>query len=135
MNQYLNNNLNGHSIQFLKPSVQNIEENVTSRAAIFRLQRDESLASFSTGCDVTFCWLILTQKFGESLAPPPDPDQKKICKSSSSLFDEIICNEIFDGKKNSKSKIFGFVRSRIKKKKTSRVQTKFKSRMREEADQ
>ena len=31
---------------------------------------------------------------------------KKRCKSSSSLFDEIICNEIFDGKINSKSKIF-----------------------------
>ena len=44
MNHYLHNILNGHSIQFLKLSVQNIEENVTSRAAIFRLQRDESSA-------------------------------------------------------------------------------------------
>jgi len=36
-----------------------------------------------------------------------DPDQKKkICTSSSSLFDEIIDNEIFDGKIKSKSKIF-----------------------------
>ena len=36
-----------------------------------------------------------------------DPDQKKkICTSSSSLFDEIINNEIFDGKIKSKSKIF-----------------------------
>ena len=32
--------------------------------------------------------------------------KKKKCKSSSSLFDEIICNEIFDGKINSKSKNF-----------------------------
>ena len=44
MNQYLNNILNGRSIQFLKLSVQNIEENVTSRDAMFRLQRDESSA-------------------------------------------------------------------------------------------
>ena len=29
-------------MQFLKLSVQNIEENVTSGAAIFRIQRDES---------------------------------------------------------------------------------------------
>ena len=34
------------------------------------------------------------------------PDPKKKCKSSSSLFDEIICNEIFDGKINLKSKNF-----------------------------
>ena len=44
LNQYLHNNLNGHSIQFRKLSVQNIEENVKRRAAIFRLQRDESPA-------------------------------------------------------------------------------------------
>ena len=44
MSQYLNNNLNGHGIQFLKLSVQNIEENVTSGASIFRLQSDESSA-------------------------------------------------------------------------------------------
>ena len=62
MNQYLNNILNGHSIQFRRLSVQNVEENVTSKAAIFRIQRDESSASFSTGCDVTICWTILTQK-------------------------------------------------------------------------
>ena len=42
LNQYLKNVLNGHSIQFLKLSVQNIEENITSGAAIFLLQRDES---------------------------------------------------------------------------------------------
>ena len=36
LNQYLHNILNGHRIQFRKLSVQNIEENVTSRAAIFR---------------------------------------------------------------------------------------------------
>ena len=30
LNQYLNNILNGHSIQFLKLSVQNVEENITS---------------------------------------------------------------------------------------------------------
>ena len=42
LNQYLNNILNGHSVKFLKLSVQNIEENITSRAAIFRLHRDES---------------------------------------------------------------------------------------------
>ena len=34
---YLHNILNGHSIQFRKLSVQNVEENVTSRAAIFRI--------------------------------------------------------------------------------------------------
>ena len=34
-----------------------------------------------------------------------DPDQNK-SKSSSSFFDEIICNEIFDGKIQSKSKNF-----------------------------
>ena len=44
MSQYLHNILNGHSIQCLKLSVQNIEENVTSGAAIFRLQSDESSA-------------------------------------------------------------------------------------------
>ena len=44
LNQYLNNILNGRSIQSLKLSVQNIEENVISRDAIFRLQRDESSA-------------------------------------------------------------------------------------------
>ena len=71
-NQYLNNVLNSHSIQFLKLSVQNIEENVTSRAAIFRIQRDES-----SGCDVTFCWMILTQKSAESLASPPGPSKRK----------------------------------------------------------
>ena len=49
LNQYLNNILNGHSIQFLKLSVQNIEENTTGRDAMFRLQRDEG--SFSP--DVT----------------------------------------------------------------------------------
>ena len=43
-NQYRNSILNGHSIQFLKLSVQNIEENVTSPAAIFRIQRDENSA-------------------------------------------------------------------------------------------
>ena len=32
--------------------------------------------------------------------------KKKTCTSSSSLFEEIIDNEIFDGKINSKSKIF-----------------------------
>ena len=32
--------------------------------------------------------------------------KKKICTSNSSLFDEILDNEIFDGKINSKSKIF-----------------------------
>ena len=42
LNQYLNNNLNGHSIQFLKLTAQNIEENITNRDAMFRLQRDES---------------------------------------------------------------------------------------------
>ena len=35
---------NGHGIQFLKMSVQSIEENITSRDAMFRLQRDESSA-------------------------------------------------------------------------------------------
>ena len=70
LNQYLNNILNGHSIQFLELSVQNTEENITSRAAIFRLERGENSAWFSTACDVTFCWMILTQKFAESLAPP-----------------------------------------------------------------
>ena len=39
-----NNILNGHSIQFLKLSVQNMEGNITSQAAIFRLQGDESAA-------------------------------------------------------------------------------------------
>ena len=34
------------------------------------------------------------------------PEKKKIFTSSSSLFDEIIDNEIFDGKINSMSKIF-----------------------------
>ena len=43
-NQYLKNILNSHSMQSLKLSVRNIEENITSRAAIFRLQRDESSA-------------------------------------------------------------------------------------------
>ena len=42
LNQYLSNNLNGHSTQFLKLSAQNIEENITNRDAMFRLQRDES---------------------------------------------------------------------------------------------
>ena len=37
--------------------------------------------------------------------------KKKKCKPSSSLFDEIICNEIFDGKINSKSKIFNDVKN------------------------
>ena len=74
LNQYLHNILNGHSRQFLKLSVQNIEVNITGRDATFRLQRDESSAGFSTGCDVTFCWMILTQKkcqaLYESSAPP-----------------------------------------------------------------
>ena len=39
---------------------------------------------------------------------------KKICTSSSSLFDEILDNEIFDGKINSKSKIFDDVTNRKK---------------------
>ena len=43
----------------------------TSRAAIFRLQRKQSSALFSTRCDVTFCWMILTQKSAESLSPLP----------------------------------------------------------------
>ena len=30
---------------------------------MFRLQQDESSGQFSTGSDVTFCWLILTQEF------------------------------------------------------------------------
>ena len=34
------------------------------------------------------------------------PKNKKICSSNSSLFEEILDNEIFDGKINSKSKIF-----------------------------
>ena len=34
------------------------------------------------------------------------PKKQKRCASSSRLFDEIIDNEIFDGKINSKSKIF-----------------------------
>ena len=44
LNQYLHNILNGHSLQFLRLSVQNIEVNTTGRDAIFRLQRDKSLA-------------------------------------------------------------------------------------------
>ena len=44
LNQYLHNILNGHSIQFRRLSVQNLGENVASRAAIFRIQRDESSA-------------------------------------------------------------------------------------------
>ena len=76
LNQYLHNILNRHSIQFLKLSVQNIEENVTSRDAMFRLQRDDSSAYFSIGCDITFCWMILIQKKWEALyesssAPSP----------------------------------------------------------------
>ena len=70
MNQYLHSILNGHSRQFLKLSVQNIEVNITGGGAMFRLQRDESSAEFSTGCDVTFCWMIPTQKSAESSAPP-----------------------------------------------------------------
>ena len=42
LNQYLNNILNGDGRQFLKLSVQNIEECIASRDAMFRLQRDES---------------------------------------------------------------------------------------------
>ena len=94
LNQYLNNILNGHSIQFLKPLVQNIEENITIRAAIFRLKRDESSTSFPGSFlyfEVErgpwergwrefsefslkffrmwrhFCWMIQTQKLCQSL--------------------------------------------------------------------
>ena len=44
LNQYLHNILNGHSRQFLKLSVQNIEVNITGGDAVFRLQQDESSA-------------------------------------------------------------------------------------------
>ena len=40
---------------------------------------------------------------------------KKKCKSSSSLFDGIICDEIFDGRINSKSKNFDDVTNKKKK--------------------
>ena len=46
----------------------------------------------------------------------------KKCKSSASLFDEIICNEIFDGKINSKSKNLDDIMNEKKKAKNSRVQ-------------
>ena len=39
----------------------------------------------------------------------------KNMKSSSTLFDEIICNKIFDGKINSKSNIFDDVKNEKKK--------------------
>ena len=39
LNQYLKNVLNGHSIQFLKLSVQNIEGNITSAAARFQVRK------------------------------------------------------------------------------------------------
>ena len=42
----------------------------------------------------------------------------KKCKSSASLFDEIICNEIFDGKIDSKSKNRDDIMSGKKKQKT-----------------
>ena len=45
----------------------------------------------------------------------------KKCKSSASLFDEIICNEIFDGKIHSKSKNLDDIMNE-KKAKNSRVQ-------------
>ena len=47
---------------------------------------------------------------------------KKKCKSSSSLFDEIICNEIFDGK-ILRSRNFSMT-SRIKTKKKSSAKKK-----------
>ena len=51
LNQYLNNILNGDGIQFLKLLVQNVEENVTSRAATFRLQ--ETRVQINLQLDVT----------------------------------------------------------------------------------
>ena len=58
----------------------------------------------------------------------------KICTSSSSLFDEIIDSEIFHGKVNSKSKIFDDVTNKKNvQKKNSK--SRFKSRLREDADQ
>ena len=42
----------------------------------------------------------------QNMMPKIIQTRKKICSSSSSLFDEIIDNEIFDGKINSKLKIF-----------------------------
>ena len=60
--------------------------------------------------------------------------KNKICKLSSSLFDEIICNEIFDGKINLKSKTFNDVMN-LKKKKELSAKRKLKSRLQEDADQ
>ena len=58
-----------------------------SRAAIFRLQRKQSSAlKFSTGCDVTSCWMILTQKSAESLSPLP-PGTASPVYPSDNLFD------------------------------------------------
>ena len=48
----------------------------------------------------------------------------KKCKSSASLFDEIICNEIFDGKIDSKSKNRDDIMSGKKSKKQSSAKKK-----------
>ena len=70
MNQYLINILSSHSIQFLKLSVQNIEENITSRAATFRLQRDEvNFQPDVTSLFVGWFW----HKNLPSLCPPQSP--------------------------------------------------------------
>ena len=89
LNQYPNKIFNGLSKKFLKLSVQNIEENMSSWDAMFRLQRDES--EFSLIFNRMWRHFLLNDsdtKICLVFCPPPASGPKP-CGGNKQLLDEV----------------------------------------------